>query len=42
VFTDPGAASSDPLGQLPIPQRSNTRRGLKARVGRFWRRLSFG
>jgi CheY-like chemotaxis protein len=36
------AAAAEPLGLLPIPQRSNARRGLKARVGRFWRRLSFG
>ena len=33
---------AEPLGMLPIPERSNARRGLKARASRFWRRLSFG
>ena len=36
------AAAAEPLGLLPLPERSSARRGLKARAGRFWRRLSFG
>jgi CheY-like chemotaxis protein len=43
LYAEEAAASAaEPLGLLPIPQRSNARRGLKARVGRLWRRLSFG
>jgi CheY-like chemotaxis protein len=36
------AAAAAPAGPLPIPEHSGARRGLKARAGRFWRRLSFG
>ncbi len=36
------AAAAEPLGLLPIPDRSSARRGIKARAGRFWRKLSFG
>ena len=36
------AAAAEPLGLLPIPERSSARRGLRARAGRLWRRLSFG
>jgi len=35
-------AAAEPLGLLPSPERSNARRGIRARAGRFWRRLSFG
>jgi CheY-like chemotaxis protein len=36
------AREAEPLGLLPLPERSNARRTFKARAGRFWRRLSFG
>ena len=36
------AAAAEPLGLIPLPERSTARRGLRARAGRFWRRLSFG
>jgi CheY-like chemotaxis protein len=36
------AAEAAPPGLLPIPEYSSARRGLRARAGRFWRRLSFG
>lgn len=35
-------AAVQPLGPLPLPERSNARRGFRARAGRLWRRLSFG
>jgi len=36
------AAAAEPLGLMPLPERSTARRGIRARAGRFWRRLSFG
>jgi CheY-like chemotaxis protein len=42
LYAEEAAAMAEPLGLLPIPERSNARRGLKARAGRFWRRLNVG
>ncbi|MBV9883238.1 MAG: response regulator [Sphingomonadaceae bacterium] len=35
------ARAAQPV-RMPLPERSAARPGLKARAGRFWRRLSFG
>ena len=36
------AALAEPPDLLPVPDRSNARRGFRARAGRLWRRLSVG
>ena len=36
------AVAAEPLGLRLLPERPDARRGLRARAGRFWRRLSFG
>jgi CheY-like chemotaxis protein len=42
LYAEEAANAAAPLPPMPLPERSTARRSLRARAGRFLRRLSFG